>query len=234
MPEAKNIAGQRFGMLTAIRPTEERRSNSVVWECRCDCGKTVRRSVKTLTAGGSVSCGCAKKTNMVDLAGRKFGMLTAIEPSDERKGRSVVWRCRCDCGREIEASAYMLTSGQRVSCGCKREAEIAEMGRNLVVDGTRPCMFNNKPRSDSSTGIRGVQYDKRSGLYYATLKFQGRRHWLGSYRSIQDAANARREAEETIVDPWMEAHGYPLTDEGEFQAQVAEGIRREKDDPGKD
>lgn len=57
---------------------------------------------------------------------------------------------------------------------------------------------------------------------------------FGMLAAIQDAANARREAEETIVDPWMEAHGYPLTDEGEFQAQVTEGLRREKDDTGKD
>ena len=161
-------------------------------------------------------------------------MLTVIEPTDERKGRSVVWRCRCDCGREIEASSYLLVSGQRASCGCKKSAEIAETSKRLVVEGTKPCLFNNKPRADSSTGIRGVQFDRRSGTYYATLTFQGKRHWLGNYRSIQDAANARREAEETIVDPWMEAHGYPLTDEDEFQAQVAEGIRRAKRDSRED
>lgn len=227
-----DLRGRRFGKLVAVRATDQRRSNSVVWECRCDCGNTVLRSAKVLKAGGSVSCGCAKQTNMADLSGKRFGMLTAIRPTGKRKGRSVVWACRCDCGNEIEAPADMLVSGQRVSCGCKRSAEIADVGKSLVVEGTKPCVFNGKARADSSTGIRGVQFDRRNGMFYATLTFQGKRHWLGSFSSIQDAANARREAEEDIVDPWLIAHGYPPTDEAEFQEQVAEGLRREGEREG--
>ena len=54
-----------------------------------------------------------------DLTGRRFGRLAAIEPLPERVryGRSILWRCRCDCGQEIKAPANQLLSGKYKSCG---------------------------------------------------------------------------------------------------------------------
>jgi hypothetical protein len=34
-----------------------------------------------------------------DLTGRSFGRLTVLQPTPERRGSSVVWECRCVCGR---------------------------------------------------------------------------------------------------------------------------------------
>ena len=53
------ISGQRFGLLTQIRPTDQRDSNgSVVWELQCDCGTLVYKTVNTLKSGRVLSCGC--------------------------------------------------------------------------------------------------------------------------------------------------------------------------------
>jgi len=38
MRKIKDLTNQRFGRLIAKRPTKERRSGSVVWGCKCDCG----------------------------------------------------------------------------------------------------------------------------------------------------------------------------------------------------
>lgn len=55
----QDITGERFGRLTAIRPTEERDSNgSVVWELQCDCGNLTYKTVNTLKSGRVLSCGC--------------------------------------------------------------------------------------------------------------------------------------------------------------------------------
>lgn len=59
---------------------------------------------------------------MKNLKDQHFGMLTAIEPTDQRAGNSIVWRCKCDCGNETLASAYALTRGQKKSCGCLQAA----------------------------------------------------------------------------------------------------------------
>lgn len=58
-----NIAGQRFGLLIAIKPTERRGSNgSVIWECLCDCGNVTYAPLGQLTRGHTLSCGCRHKS----------------------------------------------------------------------------------------------------------------------------------------------------------------------------
>lgn len=54
----KDITGQRFGKLTAIRPLEERRHRNVVWECLCDCGNYKKATQPCLAQGHTSSCGC--------------------------------------------------------------------------------------------------------------------------------------------------------------------------------
>ena len=61
MCKAKDISGQKFGRLTAIKPTEERRNGSVYWLCVCDCGNEVIVSGANLRQGNTKSCGCLKK-----------------------------------------------------------------------------------------------------------------------------------------------------------------------------
>jgi len=56
----KDITGQKFGRLTAVRPTSERIDRRVVWECSCDCGGTIRLSSKRLLNKDNRSCGCRK------------------------------------------------------------------------------------------------------------------------------------------------------------------------------
>jgi len=55
---AKDLTGQRFGKLVALRPTEERKNRYVLWECQCDCGSTVSVASNELKKGKTKSCGC--------------------------------------------------------------------------------------------------------------------------------------------------------------------------------
>jgi len=54
----KDISGQRFGRLVAIKPTEKRSHASVVWLCRCDCGAVVGVNGSSLRNGGVKTCRC--------------------------------------------------------------------------------------------------------------------------------------------------------------------------------
>lgn len=62
---AKNIAGCRFGKLVALSPTTERKNNSVVWKCQCDCGNIHYAELKELNRGSISSCGCLKTSKGV-------------------------------------------------------------------------------------------------------------------------------------------------------------------------
>lgn len=53
-----------------------------------------------------------------DLAGQKFGRLTATYPTQERSGHNVIWACGCDCGNLTAVAGDSLLSGNTKSCGC--------------------------------------------------------------------------------------------------------------------
>lgn len=118
MGKRNDFAGQRFGRLVAVEPTELRSGTNIVWRCRCDCGNDAWVAASSLRKGSTKSCGCEQGRQAKDLRGQRFGRLVAIEPTEERRYNSVVWRCRCDCGNEKLASARALMSGGTKSCGC--------------------------------------------------------------------------------------------------------------------
>lgn len=53
------------------------------------------------------------------LVGQKFGHLTVIEDTGKRFHRSIIWKCKCDCGNEHEVTSNNLNGGQVNSCGKK-------------------------------------------------------------------------------------------------------------------
>lgn len=61
---AKDITGQRFGRLTAIRWDGYTNAWQSMWLCRCDCGREVRVHKNNLMAGRVRSCGCLRRELM--------------------------------------------------------------------------------------------------------------------------------------------------------------------------
>lgn len=60
---ALDLCGEKYGFLTPIRPTEQRLSGSIIWECLCDCGNITYVSVDNLRGQRPVrSCGCLKRS----------------------------------------------------------------------------------------------------------------------------------------------------------------------------
>lgn len=53
-----------------------------------------------------------------NLIGRRFGKLTVIGKEKETRNRYCVWRCRCDCGNEVNISTKQLQRGTILNCGC--------------------------------------------------------------------------------------------------------------------
>lgn len=114
----KDVAGQRFGILTAVRDVGVGPGKARMWLCVCDCGKE-----KVLPAGALPyrrSCGCCQGKGRPgprpfrDIAGQRFGLLVATRRVE--KG----WLCACDCGKGTRVTLANLTRGNSKSCGCMR------------------------------------------------------------------------------------------------------------------
>ncbi len=56
-------------------------------------------------------------------AGQKFGRLTAVEFLRRNKDHRPIWKWLCDCGKEHEADAKSVRSGNTKSCGCWKKEE---------------------------------------------------------------------------------------------------------------
>lgn len=53
-----------------------------------------------------------------DIAGQKFGRITALSYAGSDKNGNAKWNCRCDCGVEKTILGQSLRSGKVVSCKC--------------------------------------------------------------------------------------------------------------------
>lgn len=60
---------------------------------------------------------------IIDLTGKKFGRLTAIECVGKTKRNEAIWKCACDCGNILNVRSYPLKSGHTKSCGCLKKEE---------------------------------------------------------------------------------------------------------------
>lgn len=210
MARADDLTGQRFGRLTVLERMENK-GGRVCWRCRCDCGRIHSATSHDLKAGKVKSCGCLRhdcSRKTVDLTGRRFGRLTVLYPTEERdKNGTVVWKCRCDCGKETKVSENGLVHGNYRSCGClKREAQQKITGRLHFSDGTCiEILEYRKHRRDNVSGFRGV-FRLKSGKYRVSIGFKRKRYTVGTFENYEDACIARLKAEKIIHEGFIDAY----------------------------
>lgn len=146
-----------------------------------------------------------------DLTGRRFGMLTARFYDRRRR----VWVCQCDCGGSCSVASTYLTNGARSDCGCIAAANAGkriQAGSTGCVDGTNINMIRHvmegKKRVTNTSGVTGVKvrHNKNADRYCAQIMVQGHTINLGTFDTLDEAAEARRLAEQKYFAPLIEAH----------------------------
>ena len=136
----KDITGQRFGRLVALRPTNKKSSGGRVWEFQCDCGNIYEVAISAVTSGNTTSCGCVRTENVrninfVDLTGRRFGMLEVVRKSDRTKQGDILWECLCDCGNSVLCTTNDLNAGHKLNCGCNPNYKFYCVYKHVFPDG---------------------------------------------------------------------------------------------------
>lgn len=201
-------------MLTVIEKREERQDRYCMWLCRCDCGGEILVSSKRLKRGTVTDCGCIPKkdarngTIREDLTGRTYGRLTALYPTTGRDSKgSVIWHCRCECGKELDISEGSLVHGHYRSCGClKQEMQKQISDRLHMIDHTCvEILEKRKRRKDNTSGFRGVSLLK-NGRYRVSIGFKKQRFHIGIFSGFEEAVQARLEAEKLIHDGFLQAY----------------------------
>lgn len=206
----ENIIGKRFGSLTATKKTDEKYyDGSCLYECKCDCGKIIKTTSSRLKSGHTSSCG-GTVHKIDNLTGKKFGRLTVVDFA-YTKDTKAYWNCKCECGGTIVAKGTFLKTGNIVSCGCVKKTnrdEGLKQIKKAFVDGTsiKQISPDRKLNSNNKTGIKGVSWSSQRHMYHAQITFKRKVYNLGFYERLEDAANARKKAEEELFDDFLAKH----------------------------
>ena len=110
----RDLSNMKFGNWTVIEPAFRTSKGITYFKCRCTCGEERNIARGNLVSGDSTSCGHdSNKDQLIDLTGRIFGELTALEYVKEEKK----WLCKCSCGNEVLKRSWDLRNGKGKTCG---------------------------------------------------------------------------------------------------------------------
>ena len=211
--------GDKFGEWTVLEPNS---SPGKSW-CRCSCGKEKEVKNWYLKNGGSKSCGHTRvnRSNKTKYAktdsrvlGKTFGELTPLKRVNT-SGRAR-YLCKCSCGREVVVYAVNLEHGRQKSCGDRihmtdeHKENFVKAGEENIkdkqVEDTNLYNLTSKPTKRSTTGVRGVTLDKKTGHYRASINFQKKFIHLGTFKTLDEAKKARKEAEDKYFKPMLDKY----------------------------
>lgn len=182
-----DLTGDKYGMLTVIEeadPVYYGKQRVRRWRCVCECGKETIVAGRNLRNGNTKSCGCSSGdfvsiAKRKDLSGKRFGRLLVVSRCDEKAAGHALYKCRCNCGREVFVSGSNLVTGASQSCGCLRKELLNDIhvkhGEShtrlyRVWSGMRERCNNPKNISYKFYGARGIRVCDEWNNSYETFR----------------------------------------------------------------
>lgn len=119
------------------------------WRCQCNCEQKTIIDVyaSNLLKKHTTSCGCvqkqvASKIHKKEEIGNRYGKLLVIAEgmdyiAPDGSNRKT-WKCRCDCGNEIEVVGTSLRRGLTQSCGCNFKEAISQHWEEKILNTDFP------------------------------------------------------------------------------------------------
>lgn len=68
--------------------------------------------------------------------------------------------------------------------------------------------YSDKPGKANTSGAKGVSYRKTTNNYVAYIGFKGKLNIIGYFKTLEEAAAARKQAEEELYKPILEKYNY--------------------------
>lgn len=224
----KDLTGKQFHRLLVLGRADDYISpngkKGSQWWCICDCEEhnIVKVRISNLTSGNTKSCGCLNNERRAEhiaqmghacaknLTNQTFEDLLALEPTEERKNGSVVWKCLCSCGKIHYASAHDLLNHRTGSCGHHTESRgirkikkiLSENNIDFSVEKTFPtCKF-----TDTKASARFDFFINNEFL----LEFDGEQHFKAKDPNFFRDSLEKRQAHDQYKNQWCHDNNIPL------------------------
>jgi hypothetical protein len=219
-----DLTGQRFGRLLVVGFSHKEKRNktySYYWFCNCDCGTENKVVCTSHLRGKTKSCGClhreklrnSKRKNIYNInnnlvtgiteKGEKF--FFDIEDFELVTKDNYYWaiedgyvRTR-HCGQNKKR--YRISMHRLIMDA--KENEIIDhinMQRNdnrklnLRITDKSKNAINSKLPINNTSGVKGVCFHQNK--WEAKIRYNYKTIYLGSYKTIKEAADARKQAEQ--------------------------------------
>lgn len=159
-----DLSGQVFDTFSVLRRVHSS-GGQARWRCRCMCGREFTAEGGKLRSGEKRTCGCVRWTRARDLTGVRSGHLVAVERVGRTKTEAL-WRCVCDCGREVVTTSTRISKAHKKSCGCRtgiyrhRETYKRSVERTAWRAMHERCT-NSHDRAYQWYGARGIRVCRR-------------------------------------------------------------------------
>lgn len=204
----RDLSGKRFGKWTVLH--RDGKILPVRWICKCDCG-TIRSVSRASLCGGSSSCGLCAEARGKDprLLRRHSNRLYHTWSEMRRRCNGSGSNKKYYSGKGIRYYGawddFDLFAKWAIESGYAPGLEIdrIDSDADYTPDNCRWVTHkvnsrNRKARSNSKTGVAGVTTRARkdgSIAYRVTIKTDAGNKHLGTYDSLERAADVRKEAE---------------------------------------
>lgn len=224
----KDITGNVYNRLTVlgrgkdyISPGGHKNSQ---WWCICDCPEhnIILVRISNLTSGNTKSCGCLDKEKAreriitighsmaLDISNQRFGELIALEPTQERKNNSVIWKCKCSCGRIHYVSLHDLNNHRVESCGHSYDSRGVRQIKRLLNDNNIPyetekCFPTCKFPDTNGSGRFDFYIDNKF-----LLEYDGEQHFKESTKKYFRDTLEDRQKRDIYKNQWCRENNIPL------------------------
>lgn len=143
----------------------------------------------------------------------RYGKLIIIEKDVARKGYVI---CKCDCGNVKSIRKTSLTKKKQPteSCGCLHKAKVSLIGTSNIKQNSQEQINTNiafntnfqviktdKPPKNNTSGYKGVSFCKERDNWEVHINVHNKRKFLGRYKTLEEAIQVRKEAEEVYFQP---------------------------------
>lgn len=215
-----DLIGLKCGYLEVIEFSYRGKQSKQYWKCKCHaCGKYKDILRQNLLTGVVKTCGCRKgynkqKVNTYDLSGEygigytSKGETFLFDLEDYEKISSYNWYInqdgyvKCSTPNMLLHRFVMNVKDSKLQVDHIYHNKTDNRKSKLRVVTNSQNQMNGLPRIHSSP-CTGVSWHKTKKAWIAQICINGKNKYLGLFKQLQDAINARKEAEKKYYGKYM-------------------------------